>query len=157
MYLTLFKNTLAILTELTKFVQNVFHSEDVVHRLSQTLNFNIVILTSERCKTIEEKSLEKYDFNRVDLLSDIAGIYLNLRNRTDFLVACALDKHYRHDLFVETCATLQKYYPRKSIEFENLISALESVKPVQVEHEIQDDDELGGLANFFSGKYLDLE
>lgn len=66
-----------------------FMAPEVVDRLAAMLNFNLVALCGPRCSELKVRNPEKYRFNPKELLNNLVQIYINLSERSEFIMAVA--------------------------------------------------------------------
>jgi ubiquitin conjugation factor E4 B len=66
-----------------------FMAPEVVDRLAAMLNFNLVALCGPRCSELKVREPEKYRFNPKELLNNLVQIYINLSERSEFVMAVA--------------------------------------------------------------------
>lgn len=155
-YISLANETVSLLTKFTSFVPDAFVYPEVVDRLARMLNFNQVVLTGDKCKNLKVKNPEKYRFNPGNLLSMIVDIYLNLRNKEGFVLACARDgRSYRREAFLKTSHILRKYSLKISSDveaFEKFGDAIEKAKTLEEEGE----EALGDIPDHFLGSSLPI-
>jgi ubiquitin conjugation factor E4 B len=150
-YISLANETVSLLARFTNFVPDAFVVPEVVDRLARMLNFNQVVLTGDKCKNLKVKDPMKYRFNPKDLLSMIVDIYLNLRTKQTFVLACARDgRSYRREVFMKTTVILKKYSlkPASDVDaFQKLSDAIEEAKVQDEEGE----EALGEIPDHFLG------
>jgi len=148
-YISLANETVSLLTKFTAFVPDAFVYPEVVDRLARMLNFNQVVLTGDKCNNLKVKNPEKYRFNPGNLLSMIVDIYLNLRTKQTFILACARDgRSYRREVFLKTSHILRKYRLKPSSDvssFELFVNAVELAKTQDEEGE----EALGDIPDHF--------
>ena len=90
--MTLATETVEMLSNLTKQVQEPFFESELIDRLSAMLNFNLKQLCGPRCKDLIVKNPEKYQFEPKKLLDLITSIYLHLSPFDRFAEAIANDE-----------------------------------------------------------------
>jgi ubiquitin conjugation factor E4 B len=155
-YISLANETVSLLTKFTSFVPDAFVYPEVVDRLARMLNFNQVVLTGDKCKNLKVRNPEKYRFNPGNLLSMIVDIYLNLRSKEGFVLACARDgRSYRREAFLKTSNILRKYSLKSSSDveaFEKFGDAVEEAKTQEEEGE----EALGEIPDHFLGSSLQI-
>ena len=151
-YISLANETVSLLNKFTAFVPDAFVYPEVVDRLARMLNFNQVVLTGDKCKNLKVKDPSKYRFKPKELLSMIVEIYLNLRTKQGFVLACARDgRSYSRETFMKTVGILKKYSFKGSSEieaFEKFVDAVEAAKQSEDEGE----EALGEIPDHFLGK-----
>ena len=153
-YISLANETVSLLTRFTAFVPDAFVVPEVVDRLARMLNFNQVVLTGDKCKNLKVKDPTKYRFNPKDLLSMIVDIYLNLRSKQGFVLACARDgRSYRREVFQKTTAILKKYSLKSSSDIEGFEHFFNAVEKAKLEDE-EGEEALGEIPDHFLGKSL---
>ena len=153
-YISLSNETVSLLTKFTSFVPDAFVYPEVVDRLARMLNFNQVVLTGDKCKNLKVRDPGKYRFNPKDLLSMIVDIYLNLRTKQGFVIACARDgRSYRREVFLKTTAILKKYSLKASQEIENFEKFVEAVEEAKLKDE-EGEEALGDIPEHFLGKTI---
>jgi len=150
-YISLANETVSLLNKFTAFVPDAFVYPEVVDRLARMLNFNQVVLTGDKCKNLKVKDPSKYRFKPKELLSMIVDIYLNLRMKQGFVLACARDgRSYRREVFMKTVVICKKYSFKGSSEieaFEKFVDAVEAAKQLEEEEE----EGLGEVPDHFLG------
>ena len=155
-YISLANETVSLLARFTNFVPDAFVVPEVVDRLARMLNFNQVVLTGDKCKNLKVKDPMKYRFNPKELLSMIVDIYLNLRSKQTFVLACARDgRSYKRETFMKTTVILKKYAlkPSSDVEaFEKLSDAVEEAKLRDEEGE----EALGEVPDNFLGIFTSV-
>ena len=150
-YISLANETVSLLNKFTAFVPDAFVYPEVVDRLARMLNFNQDILTGDKCKNLKVNDPAKYRFAPKELLSAIVDIYLNLRTKQAFVLACARDgRSYRREVFQKTIGILTKYTlksPTDITAFSRLVDAVEEAKRQEEEFE----EVLGDVPERFLG------
>ena len=130
--MTLANEAVSLLSKFTAVVPDAFVVPEIVKRLAQTLNYNHVILTGDKCKNLKVIDPSKYRFNPKNLLSMIMDIYLNLRTKEEFAIACAMDiQSYREEVFMKTITILRRYSFKSSNDIdvlEKFFHAIEEIK-----------------------------
>lgn len=150
-YISLANETVSLLVRFTAFVPDAFVVPEVVDRLARMLNFNQVVLTGDKCKTLKVKDPAKYRFNPRDLLSAIVDIYLNLRTKQGFVLACARDgRSYRREVFEQTTVILRKYSLKPSSDIEAFQQFYNAVDKAKLEDE-EGEEALGDIPDHFLG------
>lgn len=152
-YISLANETVSLLNKFTAFTPDAFVVPEVVDRLARMLNFNQVVLTGDKCRNLKVKDPARYRFNPKDLLCQLVQIYLNLRTKQAFVIACARDgRSYKAENFQKTIAILSKYamMQSKDVEaFRRFFNAVEEAKQQDEEGE----EALGDIPDEFLGTF----
>jgi ubiquitin conjugation factor E4 B len=150
-YISLANETVSLLNKFTAFVPDAFVYPEVVDRLARMLNFNQAFLTGEKCKNLKVRNPEKYRFNPKELLSTIVDVYLNLRTKQAFTIACARDgRSYRKEVFMNTCVILRKYNLKPVSDVELFQRFMDAVEEAKRQDEVGE-EELGEVPDHFLG------
>lgn len=150
-YISLANETVSLLVRFTAFVPDAFVVPEVVDRLARMLNFNQVVLTGDKCKNLKVKDPAKYRFNPRHLLSAIVDIYLNLRTKQGFVIACARDgRSYRREVFEQTTFILRKYSLKPSSDIDAFQQFFNAVDKAKLEDE-EGEEALGDIPDHFLG------
>lgn len=150
-YISLANETVSLLARFTNFVPDAFVVPEVVDRLARMLNFNQVVLTGDKCKNLKVKDPMKYRFNPKELLSMIVDIYLNLRSKQTFVLACARDgRSYKRETFMKTTVILKKYALKPSSDVEAFQKLSDAVEEAKLRDE-EGEEALGEVPDNFLG------
>lgn len=150
-YISLANETVSLLARFTNFVPDAFVVPEVVDRLARMLNFNQNVLTGDKCKNLKVKDPMKYRFNPKELLSMIVDIYLNLRTKQTFVLACARDgRSYRREVFMKTTVILKKYSLKPSSDVEAFQKLSDAVEEAKIQEE-EGEEALGDIPDHFLG------
>lgn len=150
-YISLANETVSLLNKFTAFVPDAFVYPEVVDRLARMLNFNQVVLTGDKCNNLKVRDPAKYRFSPKELLSMIVDIYLNLRTKQAFTIACARDgRSYRKEVFMKTSYILRKYSVKPPSEVEAFEKFVDAVEVAKLQDE-EGEEALGEIPDHFLG------
>lgn len=150
-YLQLGTETLSMLNLFTASIPAAFCTPEIADRLAAMLDYNIEALVGPKCTELKVQNPEKYNFDPKALLSAIVGIFLNMSQHTDFILAVVRDgRSYKKENFDRTCSILQKFSMRSSQDIEQLVDFVAKVEKRKTEYQ-QDEDDLGEVPD----EYLD--
>lgn len=90
-YMQLTNETVAMLKLFTEALADAFTMPEIVQRLADMLDYNLDVLVGPKSSELVVQNPQEYDFQPKTLLSNIVDVYLNLRNKENFIVAVARD------------------------------------------------------------------
>ncbi|KAL9605007.1 MAG: hypothetical protein Q9219_000195 [cf. Caloplaca sp. 3 TL-2023] len=90
-YMQLTNETVAMLKLFTEALADAFTMPEVVQRLADMLDYNVDALVGPKSSELKVENPQDYDFQPRVLLADILDVYLNLRNKENFILAVARD------------------------------------------------------------------
>lgn len=90
-YMQLTNETVAMLKLFTEALADAFTMPEIVQRLADMLDYNLDGLVGRKSSELKVENPQEYRFQPKTLLSDILDVYLNLRNKENFILAVARD------------------------------------------------------------------
>ncbi|KAL8763804.1 MAG: hypothetical protein Q9184_000506 [Pyrenodesmia sp. 2 TL-2023] len=90
-YMQLTNETVAMLKLFTEALADAFTMPEIVQRLADMLDYNLDALVGPKSSELKVENPQDYDFQPRALLSDILDVYLNLRDKENFILAVARD------------------------------------------------------------------
>ncbi|TID15047.1 hypothetical protein CANINC_004718 [Pichia inconspicua] len=127
-----------------------FTITEIVDRLAGMLNYNLTVLVGPGYNNLKVSEPEKYQFNPVELLSQLLSIFLNLSRKEEFIKACARDlRSFEPTNFTKALNILKKNYKLPSEKFEkDLLDFVDKVKQTKMEDD-EEELELGDIPDEF--------
>ncbi|XP_048766609.1 ubiquitin conjugation factor E4 B-like [Ostrea edulis] len=139
-YLTLATETVDMFHYLTEKIRKPFLKPELTDRLAAMLNFNLQQLCGSKCKNLKVKNPEKYGWEPKELLNRLTDIYLHL-DCDEFAMAIASDERsYRHELFNDAIARMQKAMIKTNMEIEQFRSLQEKIDKIVLEKQKEEVD-----------------
>lgn len=90
-YMQLTNETVDMLKLFTGALSDAFTTPEIVQRLADMLDYNLDAMVGTKSKSLKVDNLQEYNFNPGSLLGEIVGVYLNLMNKGNFILAVARD------------------------------------------------------------------
>lgn len=90
-YMQLTNETVSMLRLFTKALGGAFSMPEVVQRLADMLDYNLDAMVPPKSSSLKVDNLKEYNFDPKTLLGEIVGVYLNLSNQENFILAVARD------------------------------------------------------------------
>lgn len=108
-YMQLTNETVDMLKLFTEALSDAFTMPEIVQRLADMLDYNLDAMVGPRSSNLKVENLQEYNFDPRKLLSEIADVYLNLRNKENFILAVARDgRSYKPDNFANAASIMQR-------------------------------------------------
>ncbi|OJJ41121.1 hypothetical protein ASPWEDRAFT_34613 [Aspergillus wentii DTO 134E9] len=115
-YMQLTNETVAMLKLFTDALADSFTMPEIVQRLADMLDYNLDAMVGPRSSNLRVENLRDYGFNPRALLSEIVDVYLNLRNKENFIFAVARDGRSYKPVNFEKAAEILRKFSLKSPE-----------------------------------------
>ncbi|BFZ61767.1 Ubiquitin conjugation factor E4 [Saitoella coloradoensis] len=148
-YVSLANETVAMLRLFTDTIPDAFCTNEIVDRFAAMLDYNVDALVGPRCTTLKVKEPQKYRFAPRDLLSAIIDIYLNLQDKSEFILAVARDgRSYKKELFERAASILTKYTMKNPKDIDALMKLVERIEKAKLE-DLAEEEELGEIPDEF--------
>jgi ubiquitin conjugation factor E4 B len=107
-YMQLTNETVEMLKLFTEYLSDAFTMPEIVQRLADMLDYNLDAMVGPKSSNLKVPNLSEYNFNPRQLLSEIVDVYLNLRNKENFILAVARDgRSYKPDNFVNAASIMR--------------------------------------------------
>lgn len=108
-YMQLTNETVDMLKLFTEALSDAFTMPEIVQRLADMLDYNLDAMVGPRSSSLKVENLQEYNFDPRKLLSEIADVYLNLRNKENFILAVARDgRSYKPVNFANAAMIMQR-------------------------------------------------
>ena len=152
-YMQLTNETVAMLKLFTEALAESFTMPEIVQRLADMLDYNLDAMVGPRSSDLKVENPAEYGFKPIELLAEIVDVYLNLRQKENFVLAVARDgRSYKPANFEKASFILQKY----SLESPEAIAAWkvlgEKFKKAK-ELDDQAEEDLGEIPDEFLGTF----
>ncbi|EON62739.1 hypothetical protein W97_01964 [Coniosporium apollinis CBS 100218] len=148
-YMQLTNETVAMLKLFTEALADSFTMPEIVQRLADMLDYNLDAMVGPKQSNLRIENPQEYNFNPKQLLAEIIDVYLNLREKENFILAVARDgRSYKPSNFAQA-TTIMKRFALKSPEeldaWEDLASKIQAAK----EADEQAEEDLGEIPDEF--------
>ncbi|KAK1048827.1 Ubiquitin conjugation factor E4 [Friedmanniomyces endolithicus] len=111
-YMQLTRESMETLILFTETLANAFTMPEVVTRLAAMLDYNLDIMVGDKRTNLRIENAAEYEFDPKALLQDIIKVFLNLRDKPNFISAIVHDgRSYKQHNFanaMDLMTTLQK-------------------------------------------------
>lgn len=150
-YMQLTNETVAMLKLFTEALADSFTKPEIVQRLADMLDYNLEAMVGPKSMNLDVENREEYHFHPRQLLSDIVDVYLNLRNKENFILAVARDgRSYKPAIFEKVTYRLTQHSlksPQQIKQWKNLGEKIRRAK----EEDEQAEEDLGEIPDDFLG------
>lgn len=144
-YMGLTNETISMLKLFTEALDSAFTMPEVVQRLADMLDYNVDALAGPKQANLKVENPEEYDFNPKQLLSDLLGVYLNLRKKEAFLRAVARDgRSYKPDNFQRAAGIMERFALKSRDELLQWMEMLKTIAVIHAEDQ-QAEEDLGEI------------
>lgn len=159
-YMQLTNETVAMLKLFTEALASSFTMPEIVQRLADMLDYNLDAMVGARNTQLIVDNPGEYGFNPKTLLAEIIDIYLNLRNRENFVFAVARDgRSYKPAIFEKATLILKNRHLKSSEAIAAWTALGEKFKKAK-EIDDQAEEDLGEIPEEFLGtsiSYFELD
>ena len=131
-YLTLTKETLAMLHYLTKLIQDPFMRPELADRIAAMLNFNLQQLCGPKCKDLKVEQPEKYGFEPKKLLELLSDLYLHLDCPKFVHFLASDERSYRKELYEIAIRRMEKSAIKAQMDIEHFRDLAQRVEKCRV-------------------------
>jgi len=139
-YLTLARETVEMFHYLTQDIVEPFLRPELADRLAAMLNFNLLQLSGNKCKSLKVRKPEKYNWDPKWLLSHLIDIYLHL-DSVKLCEAVANDQRsFSIDTFNDVVARMEKSLGRNSMDVEKFRDLSKRCHDVAVANQKKEQD-----------------
>ena len=150
-YMQLTNETVAMLKLFTEALADSFTMPEIVQRLADMLDYNLDVMVGPKANNLKVDNLQEYAFNPRQLLAEIVDVYLNLRNKENFVFAVARDgrsyKPANFDKATYWLKTKSLKSPQQLAHWRSLIDKFKKAK----EADDQAEEDLGEIPDDFLG------
>lgn len=152
-YMSLTNETVEMLKLFTKALADSFTKSEIVQRLADMLDYNLDAMVGPKRTELKVENLADYGFRPLQLLEDIVDVYINLREKENFIFAVARDgRSYKPSNFNEATRILSRKRGTKSADDLKLWVALCGKFQKAKELDEQAEQDLGEIPDEFLGK-----
>ena len=151
-YMQLTNETVAMLKLFTEALANSFTKPEIVQRLADMLDYNLDVMVGPKSSNLIVKEPQEYSFNPKALLSELLDVYLNLKDKENFVFAIARDgRSYKPRTFERATYLSKKHGLKSSSEIATWISLVAKFEKAK-EADEQAEEDLGEIPDEFMGK-----
>ncbi len=150
-YMQLTNETVDMLKLFTDALAESFTMPEIVQRLADMLDYNLDAMVGPKSGDLKVDNPGEYGFNPKGLLAEIIDVYLNLRDKENFILAVARDgRSYRPANFEKATVILKRLGLKSN---EELVAWTELGKKFKIAKEIDDqaEEDLGEVPDEFLG------
>ena len=115
-YMQLTNETVAMLKLFTAALASSFTMPEIVQRLADMLDYNLDVMVGPKSSNLLVENPAEYGFSPKTLLSEIIDVYLNLRDKENFVVAVARDGRSYKPANFEKATSILRFRGLKSSE-----------------------------------------
>ncbi|KAI4183557.1 MAG: hypothetical protein L6R41_005329 [Letrouitia leprolyta] len=153
-YMQLTNETVAMLKLFTEALADAFTMPEIVQRLADMLDYNLDALVGSKSSELKVENPQEYDFQPRVLLADILDVYLNLRNKENFILAVARDGRSYKPANFQKATTIFRFKAKelKSPQELQAWTALGEKFKKAKEADDQAEEDLGEIPDEFLGK-----
>jgi ubiquitin conjugation factor E4 B len=149
-WMQLTNETISMLRLFTEALADAFTTQEIVGRLADMLDYNLDSMAGDKQKDLKVDRPEQYGFKPLELLNDLLSVYLNLKDKPNFLLAVAKDvRSYRYSVFKHAADIVGRRpllnSPAELAAFMKLLDDIESTKEAME----QEDEWLGEIPDEF--------
>ena len=153
-YMQLTNETVAMLKLFTDALADSFTKPEIVQRLADMLDYNLDAMVGPKSSDLKVENPTEYKFNPRALLAEIIDVYLNLKNKENFVYAVARDgRSYKPSNFEKAEAIMKRFVLKSPEELAAWRSLGEKFKKAK-EADDQAEEDLGEIPDEFLGKAL---
>ena len=155
-YMQLTNETMAMLKLFTEALADSFTMPEIVQRLADMLDYNLEVMVGPKQSNLIVKNPLDYGFEPKKLLSEIVDVYLNLKDKENFIFAVARDgRSYKPSNFERATSILRKRGLKSAGELALWTSLGEKFRKAK-EADDQAEEDLGEIPDEFLGKSTPL-
>ena len=153
-YMQLTNETVSMLKLFTDALADSFTMPEIVQRLADMLDYNLDAMVGPKSKNLLVDNMQEYGFNPKALLSEIVDVYINLKDKENFVFAVARDgRSYKPANFEAATRILQRWALKSPEELSAWNSLGVKFKKAK-ELDDQAEEDLGDIPDDFLGKML---
>ena len=153
-YMQLTNETVSMLKLFTEALSDSFTMPEVVQRLAHMLDYNLDALVGPRNLELKVETPEEYGWNPKHMLSEIADVFLNLKDKRSFIESVATDgRSYKAENFASAMNIMRRFAlksPDQLLDWEQLAKQIQAAKEVA---ELEEAD-LGDIPDEFLDSIL---
>ena len=153
-YMQLTNETVAMLKLFTEALADSFTMPEIVQRLADMLDYNLDAMVGPKSKDLVVENAREYGFDPRQLLAEIVDVYLNLKDKENFVFAVARDGRSYKPANLEQATRVLKKYTLKSPEELAAWNSLGQKFKKAKEVDDQAEEDLGEIPDEFLGMFL---
>jgi ubiquitin conjugation factor E4 B len=150
-YMGLTNETVAMLKLFTAALADSFTMPEIVQRLADMLDYNLDAMIGPKSSNLKVDNPLEYGFNPRVLLAEIVDVYLNLKDKENFIIAVARDGRSFKPSNFENATTILRKWGLKSQEDLQAWTALGERFKKAKEIDDQAEEDLGEIPDEFLG------
>lgn len=151
-YMQLTNETVAMLKLFTEALADSFTMPEIVQRLADMLDYNLDAMVGSKSRDLVVEKPQDYSFEPKVLLSEIVDVYLNLKDKENFVYAVARDgRSYKPANLDQAARVLAKFALKSQEELAAWKALGERFKRAK-EADDQAEEDLGEIPDEFLGK-----
>lgn len=148
-YMQLANETVAMLNLFTEALANAFTMPEIVQRLADMLDYNLDAMVGPKSSNLKVDGLQSYGFNPRALLAELVSVYLNLRDKPNFVLAVARDgRSYKPSVFEKAQTILARFVLKSPDELSKFGKLMKDIAQAKAEDEEAEQD-LGEIPDEF--------
>lgn len=152
-YMSLTNETVAMLKLFTEALADSFTMPEIVQRLADMLDYNLDAMVGPKSSDLKVENPTEYSFNPRALLAEIIDVYLNLKEKENFIFAVARDgRSYKPGNFEKAAAIMKRYVLKSPEELAAWRALGEKFKKAK-ELDDQAEEDLGEIPEEFLGSF----
>jgi ubiquitin conjugation factor E4 B len=152
-YMQLTNETVAMLKLFTEALADSFTKSEIVQRLADMLDYNLDAMVGAKSKDLVVENAREYGFEPKTLLSELVDVYLNLREKENFVLAVARDgRSYKPSNFEAATRILMRWSLKSPEELAAWNSLGVKFKKAK-EMDDQAEEDLGEIPDDFLGTF----
>ncbi len=151
-YMSLTNETVSMLKLFTEALAESFTMPEIVQRLADMLDYNLDALVDPKKQAeLKIENMQEYKFDPKRLLADIVDVYLNLKDKTNFVQAVARDgRSYKPSNFDYAAGIMRRFALKSPAELDAWTELCASIKAAK-DADDQEEEDLGEIPD----EYLD--
>lgn len=151
-YMQLTNETVSMLKLFTEALAASFTMPEIVQRLADMLDYNLDAMVGPKSSQLKVDNPGQYDFNPKTLLSEIVDVYLNLRDKENFVLAVARDgRSYKPENLNKATQVMERYSLKSKQEIAKWVALAHKFRRAK-ELDDQAEEDLGEIPDEFLGK-----
>ena len=153
-YMQLTNETVSMLKLFTEALADSFTMPEIVQRLADMLDYNLDSLVGPKRANLKIENAEEYGWNPKHMISEISDVYLNLKEKTNFVQAVAADgRSYKPENFITARSIMQKFALKSSEQLQEWDRLSEAIRTAKEEADLAEQD-LGEIPDEFTDPIL---
>ena len=150
-YMQLTNETVAMLKLFTEALADSFTMPEIVQRLADMLDYNLDVMVGPKNTNLNVEKREEYGFHPKALLAEIVDVYLNLKDKENFVFAVARDgRSYKPGNFEKATVLMKKHNLKSREDIDAWTKLGERFKKAK-EVDDQAEEDLGEVPDEFLG------